>query len=309
MHLAEHAIHQSVSRKDTSMSDIKPEQAPKKVITFEVPTLVRFNDATRFLWGDNEAQYVNDYIYGKNSKIGCVVFTLRPGAFFKVSSAWKPFYKQHRFYYVVQGELTIHDPETGDVVIAKAGEAVHWRGAKWHFGYNFSQEEVFVLDWYAPQERPQHITEQEFAKTKPNLAEIVDGRWDLLNTWPEAFYDCSGKNFQNGSVVKLTRDHAVNVVHGTEHPVLERIFVSTPELTGGTVDLLPAQRSDNQSHPGEKIIFSLKGRVNVYLPETYDWFELLANDVLYLPANVQHQYWNYSDKPSSFAFQVVPAYR
>jgi uncharacterized RmlC-like cupin family protein len=31
-------------------------------------------------------------------------------------------------------------------------------------------------------------------------------------------------------------------------------------------------------------------------------------DLLYLPGGVQHQYWNYSDQPSSFAFMVVPTY-
>jgi hypothetical protein len=53
----------------------------------------------------------------------------------------------------VQGQLTIQDPENGEIcglVVAEAGEAVHWCGAKWHCGYNFNQQEAFVLDWYAP---------------------------------------------------------------------------------------------------------------------------------------------------------------
>jgi len=284
------------------------DQAPKNVVNYEGPTLVRFQDATRFLWGDDESQHVNDYIYGKNARIGCVVFTLRPGKFFKISGAWKPFYNQHRFYYVVQGQLTIQDPETGDVVVAEAGEAVHWRGAKWHFGYNFSQQEVFVLDWYAPQERPQNITEIEYNKTKPGLGEIMSGRQDLLEHWPEAYANTRAAAFENGSVVKLTADDSINFVQGEDNPILERIFVSSEELTGGTIDLLPSQRSDDRIHPGEKIIFALNGKVNVYLPQTYDWFELFERDALYLPAGTVHQIWNYSDEPASLAFKVVPAY-
>lgn len=284
------------------------EQAPKNVTVYDRPTLTRFSEATRFLWGDDESQYVNDYIYGKNERMGCVVFTLRPGGFFKVSSAWKPFYNQHRFYYVVSGQLTIQDPEAGHVVVVNPGEAVHWRGAKWHFGYNFGSEEVFVLDWYAPQERPQSITEIEFNKTKPTLDKIASGREDLLGHWPEALADARRSDYQDGSVVKLTEDDALNFVQGDKYPVLERIFVSTEELTGGVCTLKPGHQGENRSHPGEKIIFALDGRLNVYLPETYDWFELHEKDVLYLPSDTVHQLWNYGDIDTSFAFKVVPNY-
>jgi len=284
------------------------DQAPKNVTVYQGPTLVRFHQATRFLWGDDESQHVNDYIYGKNERIGCVVFTLRPGGFFKVSSAWKPFYKQHRFYYVVSGQLAIHDPETGHAVVANPGEAVHWRGAKWHFGYNFGPEEVFVLDWYAPQERPQSITEMEFNKTKPVLGQISPGRGDLLRHWPEMLGATRSRDYGDGSIVKLTPNDTLNFVQGEARPVLERLYVSTEELTGGVCTLMPGHRGENRTHPGEKIIFALNGRLNVYLPDTYDWFELHEKDALYLPSNTVHQCWNYGDKETSFAFKLVPTY-
>lgn len=290
------------------MSKSVADQSPKNVAEYDGPTKVSFQDATRFLWGDEEAQYVNDYIYGKNARIGCVVFTLRPRGFFKVSTTWKPYYNQHRFYYVVRGQLTIQDPESGDVVVAIPGDAIHWRGAKWHFGYNFSDEEVFVLDWYAPQERPQSVTEVEFAKTKPELAEAKAGRDDLLGRWPAAASTKRSDDLEKGSVVRLTIDDTLNFVHGKDNPLLERIFVSTDELTGGVVDLLPGQRGDSRSHAGEKVIFALRGKVNIYLPETFDWFELNPKDALYLPANTPHQFWNYSAEPSSLAFHIVPGY-
>ena len=63
------------------MSNTVVNQSPKNVTSFDGPTLVRFQDATRFLWGDDESQHVNDYIYGRNARIGCVVFTLRPRGF------------------------------------------------------------------------------------------------------------------------------------------------------------------------------------------------------------------------------------
>ena len=80
------------------------EPAPKNVTRFDGPTLVRFAEATRFLWGGGEESgEVNDYVYGKNARIDCTIFTLSPGRFFRLPGDWKPFFDQHRFYCVVQG--------------------------------------------------------------------------------------------------------------------------------------------------------------------------------------------------------------
>ena len=105
------------------------------------PPVVRHRDAARFLWGDSKSGEIADVIYGRSAGIGTLVFKLKPGGYFKSSDGWKSFFDQHRFYYVLKGEIAVQDPETGEIAVAKAGEAVHWRGAKWHFGYNFKAEE------------------------------------------------------------------------------------------------------------------------------------------------------------------------
>src|SRR5215469_18065982 len=106
------------------------------------PMLVRQWEATRFLWGDEESGQVSDLIYGRGERISAVSYTLGPGHWFGASKAWKPRYDQHRFYYVVQGSLAIHDPETGQVEVASSGSAITWRGARYHFGYNVGSDEV-----------------------------------------------------------------------------------------------------------------------------------------------------------------------
>lgn len=287
----------------------KPKNAPKRVTTLKGPTLVRHRDAARFLWGDSKSGEVADVIYGRNNVIGAIIFKLRPGGYFKSSDTWKPFYDQHRFYYVLKSELTVQDPETGEIAVARVGEAVHFRGARWHFGYNFTAQECVVLDWYAPQERPPDVIEIEFSATKPNfLGTEKPGRSELLGKWPDALATIREEAQTEGGMITATKDNALHFIHGTEHPVLESLFVSTKELTAGTVDLMPGARSENRSHPSDKIIFVTEGKLHLYLPETYDWFELDEWDLLYLPANTQHQYWNYSDRPLSFVFLVVPHY-
>jgi len=288
------------------MSD-KPKNAPKGLKPLSGPMVVRHREAARFLWGDEKSGEVADVIYGRNEVIGTLIFKLKPGGYFRSSDTWKSFFDQDRFYFVLKGEIAVQDPETGEVAVAKAGEAVHWRGAKWHFGYNFSASECWVLDWYAPQERPPSVTELEFSVNKPKFTKEKPGQSEFLGQWPvsaESRALIHGK----GGMITATKEGALRFIHGEKHPIMESLFVSTKELTAGTVDLMAGARSDNRSHPGDKVIFVTSGKLHVYLPATYDWFELDEWDLLHLPPGVEHQYWNYTDKPLSFAFLVVPKY-
>jgi len=290
------------------MATDKPKNAPKNVRIFDGPTRVRYQDATRFLWGDDQSKMVADVIYGRNNTIASMVYKLRPGACFKASDTWKTLFAQHRFYYVLRGELAVHDPETGDFAVARTGEAVSWHGEKWHFAYNMSSEDCCVLDWYAPMERPPHVTEVEFGATKPSLGEQKPGRLDLLGNWPDGAPEARMKVLREGGMSTVSKRNALHFVHGDENPVIESIFASSEHLTAGSVDLIAGARSDDRSHPSDKIIFTTKGKLHVYLPETFDWFELDEWDVLYLPKNTPHQYWNYTGSPISFVFLVVPRY-
>lgn len=290
------------------MSSDKPKNAPKGVVSFKGPMLVRHKDAARFLWGDSKSGEVADVIYGRNEIIGTLIFKLKPGGYFKSSDTWKSFFDQDRFYYVLKGEIAVQDPLTGEIAVARAGEAVHWRGAKWHFGYNFTSDETIVLDWYAPQERPPNVSEVEFGATKPKFQGEKGGRVELLGKWPHALSDAKAEAESKGGLITARKQDALRFIHGDQHPIMESLFVSTKELTAGTVDLLPAARSENRLHPSDKVIFVTAGKLHVYLPETYDWFELDEWDLLYLPATTPHQYWNYSGQPLSFAFMVVPNY-
>ena len=290
------------------MTDSTPKNAPRGASPFKGPTLVRHREAARFLWGDSKSGEVADVVYGRNETIGTLVFKLRPGGYFKSSDSWKSFFDQHRFYYVLKGEIAVQDPETGEVAVARAGEAVHWRGAKWHFGYNFRAEECVVLDWYAPQERPPHVSELEFGRTKPAFRKEKPGRDDLLGSWPDKLAAARAEAESQGGLITARRENALHFIQGNAHPVLESLFVSTKELAAGVVELMPGARSDDRSHPGDKVIFVTGGKLHVYLPASYDWFELDPWDLLYLPAGTRHQYWNYTGEPLGFAFMVVPRY-
>lgn len=292
------------------MKEPKSAEASPAVTLFDRPKLVTYAAAKRSLWGGDAGGQVVDIFYGRNARIGALTFRLKPGGYFRLSEADAALFDQDRYYFVVEGELTVHDPHSGQVEVARAGEAIHWRRAKGHVVFNFTASETLVLDWYAPQTRPSHLTDGRKEKgagaARANVSK--PGRAELLGQWPEVLQRTRAEMQEQGGIIRITRAEALHFVHGQQFPVLESVYVSTRELTAGVVELMPSARSDDRTHRGDKVIVCLAGRLHVNLPGSGELFELGPHDVLYLPENMPHQYWNYSAEPIRFAFLVVPDY-
>jgi quercetin dioxygenase-like cupin family protein len=271
--------------------------------------LIRYQDAGRVLWGDETSHHVSDWVYGKGERMASFMFSLRPGEYFKWSKKWKPRYDQHRLYYVYKGQLTIQDPESGEVATAEEGEAVFWTGLRWHFGYNFSATEALILEAVAPKERPPEQPEVEMSWEKPDLEELVNGRYELLGKWPEVAAQERERSLEAGGVVTLRKADCLEMIAGDTTPLPVSLFVSTSEMTAGTM-LIPAGKvGDPESHPGDEALFVTAGSLNVHLPETDEWFDVHPRDSLYLPEGTVHAYANMTNDPVSFFFAVSPAYR
>jgi mannose-6-phosphate isomerase-like protein (cupin superfamily) len=291
------------------MTQTGPIQAPQNVPYFKEPTLVRHSDAVRFLWGDEDSHFVPDVVYGRGDRIAALIYRLAPGNMFGSSKTWRPLYDQDRYYYVVQGTLAIQDPESGDVAVAHAGEAVYWRGLRFHYGYNVSDEELLVLDWYAPPERAATVTEIETSLKKRDVSAHVEGRTDLLCRWPTNALRDLEHRLSEGRMVTLRTDTALHFIHGRKTPVLMNILASTEALTGGDFNLLPATMAEPEQHAGDEVFYALEGCLHVYLPDSFQWFELQPLDCLFMPEGTRHQYCNNGSKPAKGAFCVAPRYR
>jgi mannose-6-phosphate isomerase-like protein (cupin superfamily) len=291
-------------------SEQKPINAPTGAARFDRPTLVRRSEAIRYLWGDETSQQVPDLFYGRGEYITGFIFKLSPGKYFRASETWRPMYNQDRFYYVVSGELTVQDPESGDVSVAKAGEVIYWQGERYHFGYNFSFEETLVLDWYTPLESKNgSFVEIELSKQKRNLDQNLGERADLFGKWPHVSGTDRTARQQEGRVTAIKRADALSIVYGEKNPVRFDIFASSNNLTAGDFDLRPSTMSDPEMHGGEEVLFVLKESLHVYLPDSFQWFELGPLDCLYIPKGVRHQYANTGAQVAKAAFCIAPAFR
>ncbi len=288
------------------MADNKLINAAKNVKKLEGPTLIRYSEAARFLWGDEESHQVSDWFYGAGERIASFMFSLRPGDYFRYSKAWKTLYNQQRIYYVLQGGIVIHDPESGEVAMANEGEAIYWHGNKWHFGYNFGEREALILEGCVPV-----LTEPEIiiSPQQPDLAGIVNGRYDLLGKWPCELFNTQETAVRDGGLFTVKRENCLRLIAGTKVPTLVSLFVSTDMMTAGYIELGVGKRADAETHPGDEALVCTRGRLNVYLPETFEWFELHPKDSFFIPEGAPHQYCNMSDQGVEFFFAVAPRYR
>jgi quercetin dioxygenase-like cupin family protein len=273
------------------------------------PMLVREFEATRFLWGDEQAGQVSDLIYGRGRRNSAVTFTLGPRHRFGASETWKPLYDQHRFYYVVRGTLAVQDPETGEVAVASPGEAITWRGSRYHFGYNVGSDEVVVLDWFGPAERAPDQPEITTMPDKRPLGEIRGGRYELLGAWPDRRESTVAGVLDSGGLTTVNTGNALHFIQGARNPLLVSFLTSSEHMTAGQFLLTSGTHSDPEQHPGDEVVFALSGQLNVYLPGAGQWFELRALDCLYLPEGTAHQYWSYGDEATTAVFSVAPSYR
>ena len=64
----------------SSSSELKP-QGPRG-IAYDRPTKIAARHAKRFLWGDDQAGWVSDWIYGSSPKIHMMAFSMNVGARF-----------------------------------------------------------------------------------------------------------------------------------------------------------------------------------------------------------------------------------
>lgn len=152
--------------------------------TYTRPTVVRRQETAHHVWGDTESGFVTDRVYVSSDTLHVLEFELAPGGEFRHSPTNKTVFAADVMYCVLEGELTMADPEHGEVQVVEAGAGVLFGRDTWHHGFNPTQRTLRVLEFFAPP--PSRGTASTYARTKPDLTEIRygDPRWS--RRWPQA---------------------------------------------------------------------------------------------------------------------------
>jgi quercetin dioxygenase-like cupin family protein len=270
-------------------------------ISYDRATLIKAHETPRFLWGDEKARYVSDWIYGSSPKIHMMSFEMSVGARFGNSPDFKTYYNCAETYHCLKGEFTFHCPETGEVHVLRKGDTLYFPPNTWHWGYNFGSETSHILECLTP--RTLEAVEAYAAK-QPWLDNIKLGPRAALGKFPPVKMAAAG---QRATLVR-PGEYVYEIV-GETRPMRVGLVCSTEKLTVGIIDLHAGQECEWISHKGDKVIYSLEGRSNIYLPdESPNWWELNPGDAAFIPGGVRHAFFNTSDGTSKVIFGVAPDY-
>jgi len=274
-------------------------QVPPDTRKYSEPARILDRDAPRFLWGDDDAGFVSDWIYGSSDDIHLMSFALTPGQHFANSEDLKTCYNATETYYCVEGEFTFHCPETGEVQVMQRGDFLYIPPRTWHYGYNFGTTRCRILEAITP---PTAEAVELFSmQQEPPETRLVDG--ELLGKFPEE------RSSSNRTVLITPRDRLSEILGG-DHPIRVDLAAATETLTSGAIRLFPGQWSEPIIHPGgDKVVFVTEGTLHVRVWDTEEWYELGATDTCFLPKGTTHSFVNYTDTPTGLVFSVAPIYR
>jgi len=249
------------------------------------PTLVRASETSLLLWGDEKTGFVNDQFHAQSKQLVLVTICMPPGRRFHHSETNKPVYTGHAALYVLEGQYTVQFPDTGEVRVAEQGEMLLLRGPQWHFGYNFSDRELRVLETISPLAAPGALEH-------------------LVCPSPEAGIDPQAiKDFPaTRAVPKLavvTRRNALNIIVGERHHVLIKVLASTDKLTVAVFDLMGGQRTDAFKFSRDTTLYVEKGRLNVRIQADGVWEELNPGDAYFFPGGTIWEVFNHGANPAS----------
>lgn len=275
--------------------------------TFDTATHIPYAAVTRHLWGDPVAGEVADWVYVSGAEIHQIVFALPPGGWFRHSEDSRTVFGADEIYYVLQGEMTLCNPERGEVHVVRAGEAAFFRKDTWHHAFNRSTTQLRVLEFMAPP--PSQGASGAYSRTRPFLRS-EDYRYaqtEVLGRWPMQSAEIEA---QDSIRVLRERDRRWRL-EGTDKPMLVGLLCATEYLTAAEVHAMPGERSALHAHGGEESMYVLAGTLNVYVPGNASgaqWFELHVGDGFFVPPHTPHQYYNYTGDPVRFLFGVAPKY-
>jgi mannose-6-phosphate isomerase-like protein (cupin superfamily) len=245
-------------------------------------TLVRRADVPYTLWGDDESGYVNDLFYVYSAQMMLIGLTIPPGGGWRSSDKCRAFYETHECIYVLKGQFTCQDPETGEVRTVRSGEMLSMGEKRWHYGYNFGTEDLHALEFIAPP-AAQASLERVPRPVKPL-------GWDTaaLKNWPRD----GRRGADHLRVCRL--DDALDAIVGGANPVLCRIFSCTDQVFLGLVSIPPGSRSDDLTYPFDVCYYGGPGEINLHVPEHGTYFAIREADVAFLPAGTSHRLFNHT---------------
>jgi len=231
-------------------------------------------------------------------------------------------------YYIISGNLTELECETGECVEANPGDTLYIPMGCKHKGFNFSEEKQRILWVIAPVMWPEQ-TDTSFphekiriyknGKDKYNIKEKEEFSYSLRKEYKLKLSDVNqlgnfpvpGEEARKKPIYYyvMNERNCLTTVSGIKNPMRIRFFISNDFYHVGEY-YLPAggvgsRVSEVDEHGGDMVLYAVKGPITVFLPDTIETFRVNNEDILYLPPHTKYQFINYNQWPIIGYFSVA----
>jgi len=287
----------------------------------KTPTHIKGDLIRHFIYPAERPHFSDlNYLYLSTDKLTVGTWQLGPGGTYDPPDL----HAGDEVYYVLDGVLTEHNPVLGEFMQVRKGEALLLPMHGYHKGHNFEQGIMRILYVIAPKIWESQYPPMDFSagkmkqyKGKHNAALPVHPQypqWNLHGTtddigrWPVPGPQCRQEPI---FFYHITEEKKLLNVHGTEHPMLIKFFVSNDLLHMGEF-ILPAggigsRASDPDSHNGDALLFVEEGPVTFFLTETLEAFDVHEEEAMFIPGGVSYQMINYTDHRNKVIFSIAPS--
>ena len=271
------------------MMTYKPSPKPD----FHEPTHIVYNQIETYMWGDEEAGKVKDWIYISNESLHQIIFGLEPGNNFKHSDQYRTIFGADELLYVLSGVLIINNPETGETHKILPGESVFFQKDTWHHAFNYSEEYLQVLEFFSPP--PITGTSGAYAREKKLLKNIKYKRDKYL--YPSETF----KNENSFKIIR-TKDYIWSL-EGDKQETLIGTLVKTQNLDVKIINLKPLQETNIFNFKKNTSYLSLSNNLEIFFDDKKK-FLLSEKDGLYLPSNYSFKIKNLNNFDAKIIFCI-----
>lgn len=263
--------------------------------------LISRDEATRKVWGNIAKGHILDWFYARNDKVCVNIFQLATGAHAGHTDDEPAVFGADAVFIVLEGEMMLVNPETGENLRASKGETTFIRKDTWNNAFNIGDGPLTCLEFFHPS--PDTGTGGAYGRSVPPLEVETWTQDELIRNWPMRRDQAAAE-----ASMWLIResDYLWRMEGELTFPV--GIIVSTEHATIGKMYHRPGVRSGEVARGGDTGLYVDEGRLVVEIVDTGEFFEMGPGDGGYVPAGQAHRFYNPTSERVAAYFAVAPQY-
>jgi len=256
---------------------------------FSKSTIIKYAKIKIHLWGDEESGFVKDWIYVSNKSLHQIIFGLSARTNFKHSNEFRTIFGADELLYVLNGTMVIGNPQTGEMHRVEKGEFIYFSKDTWHHAFNYSNEDLQVLEFFSPP--PLTGTSGAYAKQKPLLRNFRYGQNYTL--------DPLKLSNKKKSFKKINKNEINWSLIGENQEQLMGTIVNTKNLKVHILKVLGGQSTPKINFVNHSVFFILENKLKVTLSDKKSKLAVNYKDSVYLKSGDCVQFYNQSRKEAS----------